>query len=75
MEVTLSTSKKLSGINEELVCVRLQALNIKWEFNLPHASHFGGVWERMVGAARRVMEGMMQELHMKTLHMESFSPY
>ena len=68
----MSTSKKLSGINEVEVGVRLQALNIKWEFNPPHASHFGGVWERMVGAARRVMEGMMQELHMKTLHMESF---
>ena len=68
----VSASKKLSGINAEEVGVRLEALNIKWEFNPPHASHFGGVWERMVGAARRVMEGMMQELHMKTLDMESF---
>ena len=68
----MSASKKLCGINAEEVSVRLEALSIKWEFNPPHASLFGGVWERMVGAARRVMEGMMQELRMKTLDKESF---
>ena len=68
----MSASKKLCGINAEEVSVRREALSIKWEFNPPHASHFGGVWERRAGAARRVMEGMMQELHMKTLDKESF---
>jgi hypothetical protein len=33
--------------------------NIDWHFNPPLASHMGGAWERMIGCARRVMEGML----------------
>ena len=32
---------------------------IEWEFNPPAASHFGGVWERMVGTVRRVLEAVL----------------
>ena len=31
----------------------------QWEFNPPHSSHFGGVWERKIGAIRRVLEGAL----------------
>ena len=34
----------------------------KWEFNPPHASHFGGVWERQIGTIRRVLDAMFAEL-------------
>jgi hypothetical protein len=34
----------------------------KWEMNPPHASHFGGVWERQIGTIRRVLDGMFVEL-------------
>ena len=34
----------------------------KWELNPPHASHFGGVWERQIGTIRCVLEGMFAEL-------------
>ncbi|XP_064475699.1 uncharacterized protein LOC135389593 [Ornithodoros turicata] len=30
-----------------------------WVFNTPHSSHMGGVWERMIGAARRVLDSML----------------
>ncbi|XP_069109741.1 uncharacterized protein [Argopecten irradians] len=29
-----------------------------WKFNPPHASHFGGSWERMIGVARRILDSM-----------------
>ena len=32
-----------------------------WEFNPPHASHMGGVWERMIGIARRILDSMLLE--------------
>ena len=68
----VSASKKLGGIDSDIVSMRLEKINVKWEFNPPHASHFGGVWERIIGSARRVMEGMLAELHQKTLDMETF---
>ena len=30
----------------------------EWLFNPPHASHFGGVWERQIGTIRRVLDAM-----------------
>jgi hypothetical protein len=31
----------------------------EWLFNPPHASHFGGVWERQIGTIRRVLDAML----------------
>ncbi|XP_016523021.1 uncharacterized protein LOC107835205 [Poecilia formosa] len=33
-----------------------------WTFNPPHASHFGGLWERMIGLARRILDSMFFKL-------------
>ncbi|XP_069103133.1 uncharacterized protein [Argopecten irradians] len=30
-----------------------------WIFNPPHASHFGGTWERMIGVSRRILDVML----------------
>ncbi|XP_053389483.1 uncharacterized protein LOC123532195 [Mercenaria mercenaria] len=32
-----------------------------WLFNPPHASHFGGVWERMIGVTRRILDAILLE--------------
>ena len=35
--------------------------SIKWAFNPPAASHFGGVWERLIRSVRKVLYSVMQE--------------
>jgi hypothetical protein len=32
-----------------------------WIFNSPHASHFGGEWESMIGVARKILDSMLLE--------------
>ena len=68
----VSASKTLGTIDIKILEERMNAFNIKWEFNVPFASHFGGIWERMIGSTRRVMEGMLSELHSKTFDWETF---
>ena len=34
----------------------------EWVMNPPHASHFGGVWERQIGTIRRVLDAMFAQL-------------
>ncbi len=41
-----------------------------WNFNLPHSSHMGGVWERMIGVARRILDGMLLKVHSPSLSHE-----
>ena len=44
--------------------------NIKWIFNPPAGSHFGGVWERCIRSVRKVMKALM---HQQTLDDESLA--
>ncbi|XP_076857275.1 uncharacterized protein LOC143511532 [Brachyhypopomus gauderio] len=41
-----------------------------WRFNPPHSSHMGGVWERMVGIARRILDSMLMRTPSSTLSHE-----
>ncbi|XP_006811475.1 uncharacterized protein LOC102805097, partial [Saccoglossus kowalevskii] len=34
----------------------------EWVFNPPHASHFGGIWERQIGIVRQVLNSMYVQL-------------
>lgn len=44
---------------ERLNTVSLQTLSCEWTFNTPNASHQGGVWERLIRSARRILAGLM----------------
>jgi hypothetical protein len=39
----------------------LNSQECEWIFNFPHASHTGGVWERMIGISRRILDSMMAD--------------
>ncbi|KAL4009520.1 hypothetical protein ACER0C_003372 [Sarotherodon galilaeus] len=41
-----------------------------WDFNLPHSSHMGGAWERMIGMARRILDSMLLKMHSPSLSHE-----
>ena len=44
---------------------------IVWKRNPPHASNYGGVWERHIRMARKILSGMLK-VHGEILHKESF---
>lgn len=37
----------------------LQDQGCTWTFNVPHSSHMGGAWERLIGVARRILDGLL----------------
>lgn len=41
----------------------LESQSSTWIFNAPHSSHMGGVWERMIGVSRRILESMLLNTH------------
>lgn len=49
-------------LNEEKVKKFVTESGCEWELNPPHASHFGGVWERQINTIRRVLDAMFAEL-------------
>ncbi|XP_034076932.1 uncharacterized protein LOC117549272 [Gymnodraco acuticeps] len=46
----------------------LEAQKCIWVFNPPHSSHMGGVWERMIGIARRILDCMLLEDKSRLTH-------
>ena len=52
----------VSELNDKKVEKFVTEYGCKWKFNLPRASHFGGVWERQINTIRRVLDAMFAEL-------------
>ncbi|XP_026113195.1 uncharacterized protein LOC113091779 [Carassius auratus] len=46
----------------------LQNQGCTWTFNAPHSSHMGGVWERMIGIARRILEALLMKTPTRLTH-------
>ena len=45
----------LGRLDDEAVSKWAATQSIEWIFNPPHASHMGGVWERLIRTVRRVL--------------------
>ena len=52
----------LSELDQHKVERYVHKQDCEWLFNPPHASHFGGAWERQIGTIRRVLDAMFAEL-------------
>ncbi|XP_059380036.1 uncharacterized protein LOC132115641 [Carassius carassius] len=46
----------------------LQNQGCTWTFNAPHSSQMGGVWERMIGIARRILEALLMKTPTRLTH-------
>lgn len=44
-----------------------------WIFNPPHSSHMSGVWERMIGVSRRILDSMLSQIQPSHLTHEVLS--
>ena len=53
-------------VDEDTIHDFLHSKDCRWLPNPPHASHFGGVWERKIGQIRRALEGAMKAVHKRT---------
>ncbi|XP_061923644.1 uncharacterized protein LOC133663290 [Entelurus aequoreus] len=51
-----------SNLDNTAVQTYLKDHGCTWTFNPPHASHFGGSWERMIGLARKILDTMFFQL-------------
>ena len=60
-------AKALKEMKDEQINTFLARRECEWIFNPPHASHAGGIWERMIGMARKILDAMLHELPTKQL--------
>ena len=54
--------KALKEMDHKAITKYVVERNCEWVFNPPHASHFGGVWERQIATIRPVLNGMFSYL-------------
>lgn len=64
-EKELKEAIKTWNINQ--IHSHLLQSGIDWTFNPPSASHFGGVWERLIRSVRKVLFSV---LHEQTIHLD-----
>jgi hypothetical protein len=48
-------------MNKSKIIEQMVERNCNFMFNPPSASHFGGVWERLIGTVRQILSGLLRE--------------
>ncbi|XP_071833874.1 uncharacterized protein [Apostichopus japonicus] len=59
--------------DKELIKRYMLSRGCEWVFNPPHASNMGGAWERMIGIARRILDGILRDVKPSQLTHEVFT--
>ena len=54
-------------LKDSQIIEKCAEMGIEWNFNPPAASHFGGVFERMIREVRKIMYGLLKE---QTIHLD-----
>ena len=62
-EAALSTADIAKAVEME---------DVTWEFNPPHSSHFGGVWETKIAAVRRILDASVLQMGSRTFSRDEF---
>ena len=57
----------LKEMKHEQISSYLAHQQCEWVFNPPYTSHAGGVWQRMIEIARKILDAMLYELPTKHL--------
>lgn len=53
--------EQIASWNQSRIGRTLQQHHIDWKFNPPSASHFGGIWERLIRLVRRVLYSLLRD--------------
>ena len=51
----------IKEMDQDEITEKLRQRQIDWKFNPPAASHMGGVWERQIRTARKILGTLLQE--------------
>ena len=53
--------ESIDGWNQSKITDTLRQKGIEWHFNPPLGSHHGGVWERLIGVAKKILKMLVNE--------------
>ena len=55
----------LQDLNDQRIHNSLLEKGVTWQFNPPAASHFGGVWERLIRTTRKILYSVMSNQNIR----------